>query len=214
MKPAKNRSPICLVLATKAEAEKAMQMLQARATDNNENLFAGWHPESAEKIFILLTDMGPEAAYRATSNFLNKQRVSKIINLGVAGSLQDHLQVGDLCTVSSVHMENALDKEGNGWNKITSLPLPNLPKQRLVSVSTPVFDDERKTGLAASADLVDMEGAAIARACCQYKIPCYMLKGITDFAGVDGREILHKNLFDVSHALTDELFQRGDIFAS
>ncbi len=99
-------------------------------------------------------------------------------------------------------------------DQITLCPLPDLPQRRLISVHTPVFNDKHRTRLATDADLVDMEGAAIAWACHQHHIPCQMIKGITDSAGADEREMLHKNLPEVSDMLTTALFQQEDIFVS
>ncbi len=94
MRPAENRPTVALVFATQIEAESAMQRLQAKPVDNFSRLFAGRHPGSAQNILILLTGMGPKAAYLAMNSLLNAQPVSKVINPGVAGSLHSHLQIG------------------------------------------------------------------------------------------------------------------------
>jgi len=214
MRPIENRSPLCLVFATQMEAKPTIQYLQAETVDHHSTLFNAQHPTSKQKILILLTGMGPKRAYTAMSALLITQSVSKVVNLGVAGALHPHLQVGDLSTIEYAQMEKSSDEAFQNLDQITLCPLSDLPQHRLISVHTPVFDDKRRTRLAANADLVDMEGAAIAWACQQNHTPCQMLKGITDFAGVDERKMLHKNLSEVSNMLTTELFQQENIFVS
>ena len=212
MHSVENRPFTALIFATQIEAESAIAHLQAKPVHNHSNLFAGEHPNSNEKIVILITGMGPKAAYTAMDSLLITQPISKVINLGVAGSLQPDLQVGDLCTINHTNMEDASDKMFQGFNGINLSPLPDLPQHRLISVHIPLFENERRARLATDADLVDMEGAAVAWACHQHDIPCQMLKGITDFAGADERKMLHKNLSKVSDTLTVELFQQEGIF--
>jgi len=213
MRSAKNL-PIALIFATQIEAEPAMQRLQANPVHHHSGLFTGQHPESAHKTLILLTGMGPKAAYIATRSLLITQPVSKVVNLGVAGSLHPHLQVGNLSTIVCTHMEESSDNEFQDLDQITLCPLADLPQHHLISVHTPVFDPVRKTRLAAGADLVDMEGAAVAWACHQQHIPCQMIKGVTDFAGANEQKMLHENLAEVSNTLATKLFQREDIFVS
>ena len=214
MKGTENPLPVCLVFATQIEAKPAMQYLQAKPVHHHASLFTGSSPRSEQKILILLTGMGPKVAYTAIRALLITQSISKVINLGAAGSLQPHLQVGDLCTIDCAHMEESSDEAFQDLDQIPLRPLPDFPQHRLVSVHTPVFDDKRRVRLATDADMVDMEGAAIAWACHQHSTPCQMLKGVTDFAGTDERKRLHENLSEVSQALTTELFQREDIFVS
>jgi len=214
MQPIENSPTVALVFATRIEAEPTIQYLRAESADHHSSLFNAQHPKSGQRILILLSGMGPKTAYSTMSRLLLKQAVSKVVNLGVAGSLHPHLQIGDLSTIKHAQMEESSTEPFQDMDQITLCPIPDLPQHRLISVHTPVFNDQRKRGLATDADLVDMEGAAIAWACRQNHIPCQMLKGITDFAGADERKMLHKNLSKVSDMLTTELFQQEDIFVS
>ncbi len=212
MRPVDNRLLTALVFATPIEAELAIEHLQAKPVNNHHHLLTGVHPESRQKIVLLITGMGLKPAYTAMISLLTTQPISKVINLGVAGSLQPNLQISDLCTINCARMEETPDKLFQDFNKIELAPLPHLPQHRLVSVHTPLFENKRRAKLATNADLVDMEGAAIAWSCQQHNIPCQMLKGITDFAGAEDKNTLYKNLSKVSNALTIKLFQQEDIF--
>ena len=63
-----------------------------------------------------------------------------------------------------------------------------LPTRRLASVSEPVFEDKRRGKLAEVADVVDMEGFAVAQTCRNRGATLLMLKGVTDLANQSGKQ--------------------------
>jgi nucleoside phosphorylase len=79
---------------------------------------------------------------------------------------------------------------------------------RLVTCDRPVFNDDDRRALSATADLVDMEGAAIARVAAMYQVPWTMIKGITDAAGPQDRASLNANLGTVSEKIGDVLWEK------
>ncbi len=200
----------CLVYATRKEAEPAIQAIRGEPAGQLSGLFTGRMPGSARKLLLLITGMGPKAAHRAMLGLFAAMPVSGVINLGIAGSLHPRLGIGQLCAIGHADLEAGGDLRGPG--RIPLQPLPGLPRRSLVSVHTPVFDDARRSALAAAgADLVDMEGAAVAWACRERRIPCRMIKGISDLAGTGGRQTLHENLPELSRALAAELFRRESL---
>ncbi len=82
---------------------------------------------------------------------------------------------------------------------------PNLPRAILVTVTDPVFDPVRRDVLATHADLVDMEGAALAHICRERTLPFHALKGVSDQAGAVDRDRLLANLDTLCETLA-ELF--------
>ena len=150
-------------------------------------------------IVLCICGMGPEKARSATISLLQTHAVSRIINPGVAGALSDQVSVGDIYRVSSVFL----------WpNACAPLTGPHdtlidLPARRLVTVNEPVFDPARRNELARLADLVDMEGAAIAQVCATQQVPLYMIKGVTDQAGAQDRKRLLQNLGPVSERVAE-----------
>ena len=208
MNQTKNHPVPCLVYATEMEAEPAIQAIQAKPVRYHNCLFVGHTPGSGRKLLMLITGMGLKVAYAAMRGLFITQSISKVINPGIAGSLHAHFQIGELCGIDSVNIEGTSDADFQDLNKVALHPFPDLPLRRLVSVHAPVFDHERRTALATDADLVDMEGAAVAWACHQQRVPCQMLKGVSDYAGTGERTMLHENLPEVSQALADELFRR------
>ncbi|MDP6046870.1 MAG: UbiA-like polyprenyltransferase, partial [Phycisphaerae bacterium] len=55
-----------------------------------------------------------------------------------------------------------------------------------------------RAALATHADVVDMEGAAIAKVCDARSVPCLMLKGVSDMANHTGKDDIKKNIAEVS----------------
>jgi 4-hydroxybenzoate polyprenyltransferase len=78
-----------------------------------------------------------------------------------------------------------------------------LPTRRLASVSEPVFEDQRRGALAEVADVVDMEGFAVAQTCRRRGTALLMLKGVTDLANRGGKRDILRNIAEVSARLAD-----------
>jgi adenosylhomocysteine nucleosidase len=83
----------------------------------------------------------------------------------------------------------------------------DLPPARLVTCDIPVFDSQRRRALAGKGDLVDMEGAAIARVAAMFEISWTMIKGVSDAAGPTDRNVLLNNLKMVSQKIGDYLHE-------
>ncbi len=92
--------------------------------------------------------------------------------------------------------------DGHSAQKVPD-PFSDLPGASLISVTEPVFGGARRTRLAATADLLDMEGHAIAGAAVRHGIPCTLIKGVSDLATDGGREDLQRNLQPVSQAVAE-----------
>ena len=84
-----------------------------------------------------------------------------------------------------------------------------VPAVILATVATPVFDPVLRARIARHADIVDMEGAAIAQCCQARGVPLTLLKGVTDQAGAHDRQRLLQNLDAVSITLAVLLAKLG-----
>jgi len=142
-------------------------------------------------------EMGLEAARLATEKMVEKG-CTTIINAGVCGALSNRLERGGVYRVSMVSMEELKAAVNVGVG---------IGLKRLVSVQEPVFQAERKKELSKYGELVDMEGYAVARVCEEHDIPCILLKGVTDFGDVNGKEDIQKHIGPVSETVADAIFQ-------
>ncbi len=196
---------LCLVFATIMEADPMLTRFQAGSVRHGARVHTGHMPGLRQEVLVLISGMGPVASSSAISNLLATESVEMVINIGIAGALNNQLPVGKLAAIKSVAALTEQTEEPLEWIPISGNFSADLPQYRLISVPEPLFDDDRRTVLAEAADMVDMEGAAIARVCLQHKIPCHLIKGISDSAGTGDRRDLQKNLTEVSQALCDKV---------
>jgi adenosylhomocysteine nucleosidase len=197
---------IGLLFATKIEARPFLAASRPIAMD-------GW-PISVYRIasmpwlMVAISGMGKVAAAAACQMMIRELKCSEIINAGAAGALVSgrRFMPGQLfCITSAVEGDHELlgkapqpllSNGGADWD---------LPAARLVTCDIPVFEAQRRQTLAGIGDLVDMEGAAIARVAALFDTPWAMVKGVSDAAGPTDRDTLFGNLKMVSQRIGDYL---------
>lgn len=196
---------IGVIFATMREAGPFLRGLGAEPEPNKDiRVFSGFLPGEGEKrVQVCISGMGPEAAALAAREFLCQYPVQALVNAGVCGALGDGdtFEPGKLFTVSQATREPCGPESGEAVYRLSPGPWADLPAARLVTVSTPVFEEDRRSRLAVLGELVDMEGAGVAEAAAGHGCPCWMLKGVTDTAGNNDRERLHQNLEQVSRQI-------------
>ena len=144
---------------------------------------------------VVISGMGRAAAAEAAEYLIGTHRVSQIVNAGACGAAADGIEAGTVYRITQARDGDRPDAasvacEGGAW--------ASLPGARLTTSDEPVFDPGRRRHIAQWGELVDMEGAAVARTCAVHGIPCILLKGVTDHADDAGRETLRANLRRVS----------------
>lgn len=159
-------------------------------------------------LLVAISRMGKVAAAATCQTLIRELNATEIVNAGACGALQD----GDAYDPGALFsIETAVEGDHAVFGKAPkpqvrdAAPAWNLPSARLVTCDTPVFDTKWRERLATGADLVDMEGAAIARVADMFGIPWTMVKGVSDKAGPTDRDTLKKNLDMVSAAIADFL---------
>jgi adenosylhomocysteine nucleosidase len=193
---------IGLIFATKTEAGPFMSAKQMIRLE-------GWpipiyQVTSEPWIYIAISGMGKIAGAVSCQVLVRELKVDEIINAGACGALisGERYAPGRMYCVTSV-VEGDHELLGK-----TPQPLIsdgrwdwNLPAARLVTCDIPVFDLDRRRALSSRGDLVDMEGAAIARVAAMFGTPWAMIKGISDAAGPLDRGTLISNLKMVSQKI-------------
>jgi adenosylhomocysteine nucleosidase len=145
-------------------------------------------PEAAylESFDVVLTGIGKVAAAVAVSAAIAERRPSWVLNVGTAGALRDGLEGAH--TIGRV-IEHDVDHAALG-----ALIGEEVSGEVILDPSSPVTlatgdafvaDPGLRLALAARADLVDMEGYAIARACERAGIECRIVKVVSDAADAD-----------------------------
>ena len=205
---------IALVAATLREARPLIDALAAVEAPGA--VFSTWKAEVGigdrrHRLRLLVSGVGKVAAAAATAGLLNGKQIHRLINFGACGALLDHpdLTPGTLCQVGRAVEGDRLDMGDSPAQAVAcrQVATTGLVPVDLVTVDRPVFDAERRLILATLGQVVDMEGAAIARTAAWYGVPCTLLKGITDPAGEGDRHRLQANLDQVAAALAQKLLE-------
>lgn len=194
---------IGILFATIEEAKPFLQMTGAKAKENDP--FQTWHFLSSDEGVIIVSQIGRGPARNATKHLIKKHQVKKVINVGIAGSTGDHLNVGDIFCIS-----HALNWPENRETTFTCDPLywGDLNRAKLITSEKPIFDQKIRDKIAAYGQLIDMEGAEVAKLCAENNIPCCLLKGVSDFSSSGHRDLLKENLEKVSKKLSEVLYTR------
>ena len=159
---------------------------------------------SKPNLFVTISGIGKVAAAVACHSQIKDFKAREIVNAGACGALQDEKRFapGDVFCIARA-------AEGDHENPIKPhQPIISdgqidwdLPAARLMTCDRPVFDMDLRESLSTSGDLVDMEGAAIARVASMYDVRWSMVKGITDNAGPTDQKELKSNLTAVSEKI-------------
>jgi adenosylhomocysteine nucleosidase len=153
--------------------------------------------------------MGKVAAALATQWMITECRPSRLVHAGICGALGDPATIRPGTVFRVTWASEGFPGPGipsDGWKCALDL-WRNLPAAALVTVEQPVFDDGLRVELRRFGELVDMEGAIVARVAGLYGLPCSILKGVTDFASAGERPMLQYRLPAVSAAIAHCLWE-------
>jgi nucleoside phosphorylase len=189
---------IGIVIATVREAAPLLTALGATAGDDTPPP-CHWRFELAgEELIVLIGGMGQAPAAAATTRAIVDFGATEIINIGIAGAVSDQPVVGALYRIENAR---CLPDDGKRLWTCTAGRWPDLPQANISTVGAPVYDADQRAELAKWGELVDMEGAMVAKIAARHTIPCTLLKGISDRAGDGDRTTLFKNIDEVSKKL-------------
>jgi adenosylhomocysteine nucleosidase len=138
-----------------------------------------WTYSTNGKLFVVLeTGIGADRASTAARWVLDHQNPRLVVACGFAGALSPNLHVGDVLLASEVVEPD----DGLHWRTAVPAELGDLPVGRLVTVKQLAGRPAAKRSLArqTGAVMVDMESAAIAEACQERRVPCAVVRAISD----------------------------------
>ncbi len=165
-------------------------------------------PEGA--VILSISGIGKVSAAVATHLLICSHGVGRIYNFGVCGALrsQEAFKPGNIFRIdSAVEGDRKNGPHPSPSEPCQSQPFHSLSVCRLVTCDQPVFNRQRKQELSNLGDLVDMEGAAVAKVANMYSIPCVLIKGITDGAEEGDRTLLMQHIDSVSRNLATLFFE-------
>ena len=163
---------------------------------------------------VIVTDAGKVNAACGAQYAVDVLGADKIINIGVAGGLNDGTTVGEIYGISAAVQYDFDLVQPNGTtvgtlNEFTEpyLPLDTIPLYPLKNLGTGDRFNDSKSDFELltkelKADIRDMECGAIAQACAHAGVKLYSFKCISDVAGsgstteqyLSNLEMCYKNL--------------------
>jgi adenosylhomocysteine nucleosidase len=134
-----------------------------------------------KKFLVLVTGMGTDRASAAARWVWDHFRPRLVVACGFTGALSPKFEVGDVLVASEVVEP---DEDGMHWRTAVPTELGDLPVGRVVTVRELMGRPSAKRSLArkTAAVAVDMESAAIAEVCQEKRIPCAVVRAISDTA--------------------------------
>lgn len=151
---------------------------------------------------LVVTGIGKTVAAAAVARELARRpEVSEVINIGTAGALHDHMaglhEIGQVLNHDiSADVLRTLGYDAREWLELGDSPT------RLASGDMFVTDPQVRLRLAEVADLVDMEGYAVAWASQAAGVPVRLVKHVSDNA--DAESMSWPDLVDASAKVLGE----------
>ncbi|MDE6867793.1 MAG: 5'-methylthioadenosine/S-adenosylhomocysteine nucleosidase, partial [Clostridia bacterium] len=184
----------CFVIAMDKEAEPLINAMTAVRQKSvcGKRVISG--KLFGKKICVVICGVGKVNAACGTQYAIDKSGADEIINIGVAGGLNNSLKIGGIYCISEAVQYDFDLTQLNGTEigtldecKTNYLPLKSngYPEKRLATGDrfNDSKDDFKLLTKTLKADIRDMEGAAIAQVCMHAKVPCRSFKIISDLAG-------------------------------
>ena len=187
---------IGIVIAMQSEADILLEQMQilSSATVSGKDVHVG--TAYGKEVALCVCGVGKVNAALGTQLLISEFDVAKILNFGVAGSLNNETK---LCAVYQIEGATQFDFDLVQLNGTKIGTLNEYTESYLQLASLQVNLEKRKLGTAdrfndskddykllteeLGADIRDMEGGAIVQAAYASKLPVYSVKAISDVAG-------------------------------
>lgn len=160
-----------ITMAHFGEAQGVIETFQLKRS--GPDLFKG------ENLCVLITGEGPFEAAVKTASLITELKPSQVINLGIAGSLKDDLDVGDVVEIRTIY----LLQESKTYFKTFEASKTGLD---LLTSFERLLDPEKAGLFRGFGALVDREAWGVAMAAKSLAVPFLCRKVVSDKAGTLG----------------------------
>ena len=188
-------------------------------------------------VILTRSGIGKVAASMATTILLDRYAPDCVINTGSAGGFDPELRVGDVVISDEVrHHDVNVTAFGYEPGQLPKQPAAFVSDEKLIAVARQVMDQfpemQSRIGLICTGDqfmcepehieqvrqtfptmmAAEMEAAAIAQVCHQFKLPFVVIRSLSDIAGTESPssfeeylEVAAKNSSDMIVAMLKQL---------
>ncbi|MDT2045381.1 5'-methylthioadenosine/S-adenosylhomocysteine nucleosidase [Priestia aryabhattai] len=192
--------------------EEEVTILRDKVENREETVIAGCEYSTGTingvEVVLLKSGIGKVNAALSTAILLEKFQPDYVINTGSAGGFHPDLNVGDAIISSEVrHHDVDVTAFGYEYGQVPNLPAAYQADEKLVEIAEQsaqeVTDMKVAKGLIATGDsfmndpvrvefvrekfpelmAAEMEAAAVAQVCHQFKVPFVIIRALSDIAG-------------------------------
>jgi len=156
---------------------------------------------------LAVSGIGKVNAALAAATLILEHKAAPVYNVGAAGALSDTLKFGEIRHISAVYEHDRVKFDTEAPYIIKTDILAAHATASLATGDIPIVSPEDRRALAAFAELVDMEGAAVVRACRRYNVNGYLFKAVSDTAETPEEELI-PGLERVSESLFEYFVER------
>lgn len=168
-----------------------------------------------EDALVLITGAGTMNAATAVATYLAdaETKPERIVNVGVAGAL--HEGFSGVYEIHQVWQRDFDDETISRYvdqlliNERPLLPVTHLPAARLATGNDFVDDPEKRARIGERADLLDLEGYAVARIGAAFDLPVTLLKQVSERSDELASDRWHGGLEASASELAEELRRLG-----
>jgi futalosine hydrolase len=197
---------ILVVAATLPEVEPLIQAMNMQKSGDEPNLFTTRHASIAN-CSVLITGAGMVPTAFALARHLPHNVYNLVINLGIAGSFDRGIALGELAEVTEDTFaelgaeddKNFISIERLGFGASIFKPTSHLSqftkkislkKARAITVNTVHGNDDTIASITGrlSPQLESMEGAAFFYACHELKVPCIQIRAVSNYVEKRNRD--------------------------
>lgn len=181
-----------LHLAHRGEAQELIKHLKMSAVENFGHIYQNEH------FYLIISGEGPDETLTQLAWCVGKLPITKIINLGIAGSLNENYQAGEIYPVRTCY---AYRENAPVFQSFTSISKSTID---CITTYARVLDDDFAQKLKPFAAIVDREVWACGKVAKTFKLPFESFKLISDMAGSSTECFdLKKRAQEFSHKLAE-----------
>ncbi len=178
-------SIIGIIIATKTEARPFIDGLGLNLIEKKPVPIYG-----NNSTVLALSGIGKSSAAITATDLADRYPVSRMINLGAAGSAVMKFNIGDILHINTIY---ELDRpRPDTGEPVEHRPdtLEGFPFASLATQDRPVLKQDDRLSAGRYADLFDMEGAAVVQACRSLDVAVHLFKIVTDTTECSAKEII------------------------
>ena len=192
--------------------EEEVQLLRSNMTDISQETIANveytFGKMNGVDVILSRSGIGKVNAAVSTSILLDRFKPDYVINTGSAGGFDPALNVGDVVISSdAIHHDVDVTAFGYAYGQVPQMPATFAADEKLIAIAEEkakeISDIQIVRGLIATGDsfmndpvrvedvrnkitgvqAVELEAAAVAQVCYQFKVPFVIIRSLSDIAG-------------------------------